>query len=168
LTFGAGSLWLAANGSGERWRSARPTDAAQGAGEVFRVDPATGRTVRRYPVPGGGGVHGIDFDPFDEGMLWVTTLKRKTLTQMRIEDWTELRSLPLPYSHAHGVVRVEDGIWVVHKMDWVIVKLDLRDGSVRDRIEIPRDHPELHCLSACGAGFLYCDATSGWVVRIAL
>jgi hypothetical protein len=66
------------------------------------------------------------------------------------------------------VVRVEDGVWVVHKTHWLIVKLDAHDGSVLDRIEVPRRHPEIHCLSAWGNDLLYCDATSGWVVKISL
>jgi hypothetical protein len=66
------------------------------------------------------------------------------------------------------VVRVADGIWVVHKQEWLIVKLDPEDGSVRDRIEIPRDQPEVHGLAREGENLLYCDATSGWIVRVVL
>src|SRR5438034_61598 len=78
LTYGAGSLWLAANGPAGRWRAPRSADAKEGRGEILQVDPATGRTLSRFPVPGGGGVHGIDYDRFDAGMLWVTTLKSQT------------------------------------------------------------------------------------------
>jgi hypothetical protein len=101
-------------------------------------------------------------------MLWVTTLRNQTLTQMRIADWSAQRTLPLPCRAAHGVVRVEDGLWVVHKMEWVIVKLDPTSGRELDRIDIPQDQPEIHCLTGFGDGFLYCDATSGWVVKISL
>jgi hypothetical protein len=31
---------------------------------------------------------------------------------------------------------------------------------------VPADAPEPHCLSADGDDLLYCDATSGWIVRI--
>lgn len=166
LTYGEGSLWLSANGSAKRWRADRATDAEDGAGEILQVDPATGRTRQRYAIPGGGGTHGVEYDRYEEGTLWVTTLKNQTLTQMRIADWSVLRVVPLPYRAGHGVVRAADGVWVVHKMDWVIVKLDPSSGRELARIDIPQDGPEIHCLTAFGDGFLFCDATSGWVVQV--
>jgi streptogramin lyase len=168
LTDGGGALWLAANGSGRRWRAPRPTDASDGAGEILQVDPVRGKTLRRFPVPGGGGTHGLDYDSAEGGSLWLTTLKTRTLTRIRIEDGAVRHTIPLPYGSAHGVVRVADGIWVVHKQEWLIVKLDPEDGSVRDRIEIPRDQPEVHGLAREGENLLYCDATSGWIVRVVL
>jgi hypothetical protein len=166
LTYGEGSLWLAANGSAKRWRAARPGDAQDGAGEIIQVDPETGKTRHRYAVPGGGGTHGVEYDRFEEGTLWVTTLRSQTLTQMRISDWSIQQVVPLPYHAAHGVVRVADGVWVVHKMDWLIVKLDPSSGRELERIDIPQDGPEIHGLTAFGEGFLFCDATSGWIVKI--
>jgi hypothetical protein len=166
LTYGQGSLWLAANGSAKRWRAARPSDAEDGIGEILQVDPETGKTRNRFAVPGGGGTHGVEYDRFEEGTLWVTTLRSQTLTQMRIADWSIQKVVPLPYRAAHGVVRVADGLWVVHKMDWLIVKLDPSSGRELDRIDIPQDRPEIHCLTALGDGFLFCDATSGWIVKI--
>jgi hypothetical protein len=168
LTYAEKALWLAANGSAEIWRPARPTDAAKGQGDILKVDPDTGQTLARYPVPGGGGVHGIEYDPFEAGMLWVTTLKDQTLTKMRIADWTIQHVIPLPYKRAHGVVRVADGVWVVHTADRVIVKLDVKDGRELDRIEVPPPYPEPHCLSIFGPDLLYCDAASGWVTKITL
>lgn len=166
LTYGEGSLWVAANGPASLWRGPRPTDAHPGTSDILRVDPATGRTLQRYPLPGGGGTHGVEYDEFEPGTLWLTTLASQTLTQVRIADWSILRTLPLPYPRAHGVVRVEDGIWVVHTANRVIVKLDLASGSELDRIDVPAPHPEPHCLCRAGADLLYCDATTGWVVRI--
>lgn len=165
LTYGEGALWLAANSSGAgRWRTPRPTDASEG--EILRVDPETGKTLHRFPVPGGGGTHGLDYDTYEPGTLWLTTLRSQTLTQISIADGSIRHVIPLPYHSAHGVVRVEDGIWVVHKLEWAIFKLDPADGTLRDRIEIPREMPEVHGLARDGADLLYCDATTGWVVRI--
>ena len=166
LAWGEGSLWLSANGPGSGWRSARVTDAT--SGEILQVDPETGKTLSRFPLPGGGGTHGVEVDRFAEGTLWLTTLKDQTLTQVRVSDESIQRVLPLPYTRAHGVVRVEDGIWVVHTADRVIVKLDVNTGGEMDRVEVPEPHPEPHGLSACSGGLLYCDATSGWVVKVGL
>jgi streptogramin lyase len=75
--------------------------------------------------------------------------------------------IPLPYERAHGVVRVEDGVWVVHTGDRVIVKLDVVDGAEMERITVPALEPEPHGLSADPDNrFLYCDASTGWVVAI--
>ncbi len=166
LAFGHDALWLAANGPGTLWRAPRPTDAA--SGEILKVDSATGRTLQRWPLPGGGGTHGVEVDPFEPDTIWLTTLKSQTLSKVRISDWSVQKTFPLPYGRAHGVVRVADGIWVVHTADRVIVKLGSASGAEMDRITVPKELPEPHCLSAGGDGLLYCDATSGWIVRIHL
>src|SRR6185436_2327613 len=78
IAFGGGYLWMAANGKAIG-RSARPTDAKAGQGESVQVDPANGKTVKRFPVPGGGGVHGL---VYAENTLWITSLKLKKLSQV--------------------------------------------------------------------------------------
>ena len=164
MTFGDGALWLAANGPGDRWRTVRGTDAK--SGEIFQVDSATGETLGRYPVPEGGGTHGVEYDNYHAGHLWVQTLKNQEIHKVRISDWSIQHTLPLPYGRAHGTVRVEDGLWVTHTSDRVIVKLDLVDGTILDKIEVSEDYPEPHGLSIYGEDFLYCDASSGWVAKI--
>lgn len=166
LGWDGNALWLAANGDAHLWRPARPTDASAHDGAILKVDPKTGATLERYPLPGGGGTHGLELDRFESDTIWLTTLKDQTLSKMRISDWSIQQVIPLPYKRAHGVVRVEDGVWVVHTADRVIVKLALDDGHELDRIEVPEPHAEPHGLSYYGDGFIYCDASSGWVATI--
>src|SRR3982074_1132450 len=64
IAYGGGFLWMAANGKAIG-RPAKSTDATKG--EVIKVDPATGRTVARFPVPDGGGVHGL---VYAQDTLW--------------------------------------------------------------------------------------------------
>ncbi len=166
LSYGGGALWLAANGPSTLWRPARATDAQPGLSDIFKVDPQTGATLQRYPLPIVGGTHGLDYDHYEADTIWLTTLKDQTLSKVRISDWRVQQVLPLPYGRAHGVARVEDGIWVVFTANRVIVKLDAADGRELDRIEVPAEMPEPHGLSIYGEDLLYCDATSGWVVKI--
>ncbi len=63
---------MAANGKAVG-RPARPTDAT--TGEVVKVDPRSGKTVARYPIPGGGGVHGLKYSP--EGLRVIHKLDGK-------------------------------------------------------------------------------------------
>ena len=151
LTWGDGSLWLAANGPGTLWRPARPTDAAKGHGDILRVDPVTGATLGRWPVPDGGGVHGIEYDPLEPGYLWVTTLHSQTLSKVWTADWRVDHVLPLPLPRAHGVVRVPDGIWVVHTSHRVIVK---HKGAAFSETKTPRpvaDPAKLAVLTTASA-----------------
>lgn len=166
MAYGEGVLWLAANGPGERWRPVRDTDAKPGVSEIFKVDPDTGKTLGRYPIPDGGGTHGVEYDHHDEGHLWVQTLRDQVTHKVRISDWSVQKTLPLPYGRGHGTVRVEDGLWVTHTSDRLIVKLDLEDGTPIAQIEVPEDCPEPHGLSIYGDDFLYCDAASGWIAKI--
>lgn len=167
MAYGEGALWLAANGPGTLWRPARPADAAPGSGAILKVDPASGKTLMRRPVPGGGGVHGIEYDHEEPGHLWVTTLKQQTLSQVRIADWQVVHAIRLPHGRAHGVVRSGRGVWVVHTSDRILVHLDVRDGRELERVTVPAGEPEPHGLTAWeGDDLAYCDATSGWVVRV--
>jgi hypothetical protein len=166
MCYDGSSLWLAANGPGDRWRPRRPTDAS--TGEILKVDPATGDTIMRRALPGGGGTHGLDIDKYQEGLIWLGTLRQKTMSLVRIADWEVIGTIPLTYERGHGVVRVEDGLWVAHTTDRVILKLDTSDGRELDRIDIPGYEPEPHGVSIYGDDLIYCDASSGWVVQITL
>ena len=166
LTHDGSALWLAANGPGERWRPSRSTDTKEG--EVLKVDPRTSKTIMRREIPGGGGTHGLDINHHDKGLVWLSTLAQKTMSLTRIEDWSVVHTIPLPKERGHGVVSVADGIWVAFTTDRLILKLDARDGDELDRIKVPGYEPEPHGLTAYGDGFLYCDASTGWIVKVTL
>lgn len=166
ISFDGEALWLAANGAASLWRPPRVHDAQPHMGEILKIVPATGATLERYPLPGGGGTHGVEYDPYEPGIIWLTTLKSQTLSKVRISDWQVLHTIELPHERGHGVVRVSDGIWVVHTADRTIVKLDVETGSEITRIDVPTAEPEPHGLSIFGEELLYCDATTGWIVQI--
>jgi sugar lactone lactonase YvrE len=152
IAYGGGYLWMAANGKA-LWRPARPTDAT--TGQIIQVDPATGATIARHPVPGGGGVHGLEFA---EGKLWITSLKLEKLSQVDPNDFRVLRQIPVHLSRAHGLGWDPPGIWCMHSNDWVIHKLDARDGAVLEVITIPKGNPEPHGMCIHDGHLYYCDA----------
>ena len=102
-------------------------------------------------------------------MLWLTTIHSDTISQVASEDWSVVRSFPITLGGGtHGIVRVDDGMWVAHRTTKRILKLDIDTGRELDVIQIPDAMPEPHGLSIFGDDLLYCDATTGWVVKITL
>lgn len=152
MAYGGGYLWMAANGLTTR-RPRRPTDSADGA--VVKVDPATGKTVGRYPPPGGGGVHGLEYA--SDG-LWIDTPGSHTLSLVDPKDFHLIHQIPMKLDRSHGLARDKDGIWAAFATDRVIQKLDVKDGTVLAQLTLSKEDPQPHGL-CMHAGFLYyCDA----------
>ncbi len=166
MCYAHGSLWLAANGAADLWRPARTTDAVAHMGEVLEVDAASGATLSRHSIPGGGGTHGIEVDWVQEGYIWLSTLKYQTLSKVKMSDWSVVATLPLLHDRSHGLVRAHESLWLVYTNQRQIVEMDTETGEVGRIVQIPEDMPEPHGLTREGSHFLYCDATSGWIVRI--
>jgi streptogramin lyase len=152
IAYGAGYLWMAANGKA-LGRPGKPTDAT--TGEIIQADPRTGNTVARHRVPGGGGVHGLEFA---EGALWITSLSLRKLSQVDPKDFRVIHQIPLHLDRAHGLAWDPPGIWCVHTSDRVIHKLDAKDGRILEQITFPPDGPEPHGLSMHQGRLYFCDA----------
>jgi sugar lactone lactonase YvrE len=174
VAYGGGALWLGANGK-SLFRERRPTD--RDGGEIVKADPKTGKTLERYPIPDGGGVHGV---VWDNGTLWMTCFKWKALAQVRVKDWKVSHQIPVEYGRAHGLALDGDGIWCVFSNDYLIQKLSRKDGKVLDQIQLARGKdPDPHGADIHEGLLHYCDAgmqhpnpklietpTSGYVCRI--
>jgi sugar lactone lactonase YvrE len=152
IAFGAGAVWMAANGPAVG-RARRPADAT--TGEIVKADPATGKTLARYPVPGGGGVHGLEFA---EHTLWITSLKLQKLSQVDPKDFRLIRQIPVHLGRAHGLAWDPPGIWCMHSTDRVIHKLDANDGRILEIITLSKDDPDPHGMSMHDGHLYYCDA----------
>jgi len=74
-----------------------------------------------------------------------------------------IRTLDLPHPRSHGVVRVEDGIWIAFTSNLVLIKFDVETNEEMDRIDVPESHPAPHGLSAYPGGLIYCDSSTGWI-----
>lgn len=152
IAFGDGALWMAANGRAIG-RPPRPADAT--TGEIVKADPNTGKTLARYPVPGGGGVHGLEFA---EGTLWVTSLKLRMLSQVDPKDFRVLHQIPVHLERAHGLAWDPPGIWCMHSTDRVIHKLDAGDGHIIEQITLSKSDPDPHGMCMYRGHLYYCDA----------
>ena len=152
IAYGGGFLWMAANGKATG-RPPRPTDAT--TGEVIKTDPATGKTVARYPVPGGGGVHGLEFA---EGKLWLTSLKIQKLSLVDPKDFHLIQQIPVHLGRAHGLAWDKGAIWCMHSTDRVIQKLDAKDGRILEQITLAKDDPDPHGMCLYKGHLYYCDA----------
>jgi streptogramin lyase len=146
---------MAANGRAIG-RPARPTDAT--TGEVIKADPATGKTAARYPIPGEGGVHGLEFA---EGTLWLTSLKIQKLSQVDPQDFHVIHQIPVHLGRAHGLAWDRGAIWSMHSNDRMIHKLDAKDGRLLAQITLSKDDPDPHGMCLHNGHLYYCDAGIG-------
>lgn len=174
IAYGDGHLWMAANGKA-LWRDAKPTDTAAGAGQIVKADVHTGKTVARYDVPGSGGVHGV---LFSEGTLWITTLKQQKLTQVNPKTFEIIRQIPCKLGRAHGLDIYKGFMWCMFSNDRQIHKMDMKDGTVLEIIQLGKDDPDPHGMCIYNGHLHYCDAgiapsgkpnnsaDAGWVCRI--
>ncbi|MEO7142717.1 MAG: hypothetical protein ABI165_04365 [Bryobacteraceae bacterium] len=173
IAYGGGFLWMSANGKAVG-RAPRPTDAK--SGEIVKVDPETGRTVARYPVPDGGGVHGC---VYVDGALWMTCFKWKAIVQVDAKDFHVMHKIPIALTRPHGLAWEPPGMWVMFSNDYVIQKLNVKDGRVLDEIKLTKGHdPDPHGMDLYEKHLYYCDAgispgakdsgspNAGWIVRI--
>lgn len=154
IAFGGNFLWMAANGSALR-REPRPTDASSGT--VLKVNPETGRTLARHPIPGGGGVHGLTWA---EDTLWITTLRNKSLTQVN-SDFSIRHSIPVSLDRAHGLAWDQGSIWCMFSNDYVLHKLDVTAGRILEAIQLSRSDPDPHGMTMHNGIFYYTDAGIG-------
>jgi len=152
IAFGDGAVWMAANGPAVG-RPPRDTDAK--SGEVVKADAKTGKTLARYPVPGGGGVHGLEFA---EGTLWLTSLKIRKLSQVDPKDFHVIHQIPVHLDRAHGLAWDPPGIWVMHSTDRVIQKLHSADGRILEQITLSKDDPDPHGMCMYKGHLYYTDA----------
>lgn len=151
IAFGGGFLWMAANGRAVG-RAPRPHDAT--SGEIVKVDPATGRTAARLPVPGGGGVHGL---LWAQDSLWVTTLRRRSLTRIDATGKV-LHEIPVTLDRAHGLGWDGTALWCMFSNDRVIHRLDPRDGAVLEVLRLAADDPDPHGMEWYQGSIYYSDA----------
>ena len=176
MAVGGGYIWMAANGKAIG-RPAKPTDAT--TGEIIQCDLQTGKTVKRHRVPGGGGVHGLEFA---EGKLWITSLALQKLTLVDPKDFSMVRQIPAKLGRAHGLAFVREKgkarIWCMHSTDFELHKVDAETGELLEKVILAKTDPDPHGMCMHKGHLYYCDAgiappgvpsnslSSGYICRI--
>ena len=116
------------------------------------MDPANGKTLARYPIPGESGVHGLDFS---EGKLWINLLHLQKLSLVNPGDFRLIRQISMHLGRAHGLAWDRGAIWSMHSTNRIIHKLAAMDGRILEAVVLSPSDPEPHGMCLC-QGRLYC------------
>jgi len=153
MGFGGGYLWMGANG-GPIGRLPRPNEPK--FGRIVQVDPDTGRTIGVFPVPDGGGVHGV---LYADGSLWITCFKWNAVVRIDPLTYKAGDRFPLHLTRPHGLAWDPPGMWVGYSNDYVFLKQDIGDGHVLEVVTLEKGKdPDPHGMDMYQGKMYYCDA----------
>ena len=155
LAVGAGYVWISCNGGVHGRRPARPTD--EPFGEIVQADPETGKTVKRWKVPWGNGIHGITYVAQTHS-LWVTALGISALVEMDPKDLRVLRIIGLHGDRPHGLDWDDGAVWCLFAGDRLAQKIDPDSRKVLQIIKISDHDPDPHGMCIHEHQMYYCDA----------
>lgn len=136
--------------------------------EILKVDRANGKTLAAFETPGASktGAHGLEWRG---GRLWMAVPPSATIYQVDVENgFRVVHSIPAPGNRPHGIAWEGDDLWCVETNHRAIYRLNPRDGSILQKVEIPEPHPEPHGMTFWDGCFWYCDAGSRAVCRVQL
>jgi glutamine cyclotransferase len=155
---------------------ARTIDRAGDAGTAFdgtylyqiaearidKIDPATGDVMASIPAPGHGRDSGL---AWAEGSLWVGQYRDRKILQIDPDTGAVLRTIE-SNRFVTGVTWVDGelwhGTWEGDESD--IRRIDPRDGSVLERLEMPSG-TAVSGMESDGADLFYCGGGASGKVR---
>lgn len=158
LAVGAGYFWIGSNGSVRNRRPARPTDRPYG--ELRQIDMKTGKAVKTFRMPWGGGIHGVAFN-HQTGTLWVTALSIDAVAELDINDNMRiLKMFPVGNSdRAHGLDFDNGMVWVMFAGEREARKFDPDGGRVLEIVTLSKtSDPDPHGMCIHNGYMYYCDA----------
>jgi hypothetical protein len=168
ITIGTGGAW---------WITS--TKGINGSPPVtLKVDPATGKTLKRWVTPGWGYYGGVTRDRGSpsgghdvkwagNGRYWMAVPASGRIFLMEGESGQIVRSIPAPVLRTHGLAIDGDYLWSVGSDYAQIHKLDNRDGKIVAKIQLDKKaDPAVHGLEIRNGTLWYCDAQSGWVCTL--
>jgi sugar lactone lactonase YvrE len=152
IAAGGGYVWMAANGAAQL-RPKRPTDLEKG-GRICKLDIKTGESVKDYPTPNGGGLHGLLW-ALDS--LWITQFGPNKILQADADLHIQ-HSFPAPLNRAHGMGWDGQHLWCMFSNDFRILKFDVKDGKVLEAIQLDSTDPDPHGMTWWNGHLYCCDA----------
>ena len=159
------------------------TKALQGPPVTLVVDPASGKTLKKWVTPG-WGFYGPDRKPrpgqppetpsggqdvkwAGNGRYWLAVPASGRIFLMDEASGKPVRSIVAPVNRTHGLAIDGDYLWSVAADFWQIQKLDARTGKIVAKIQLDKNtDPAIHGLELKSGVLWYCDAGQGWVCNL--
>src|SRR6476659_7172099 len=167
ITIGDGGAW---------WITS--TKALNGPPVTLKVDPQTGKTIKKWVTPGwgyygavtaerGSPSGGHDVKWAGNGRYWMAVPASGRIFLIQGETGAILRSIPAPVLRTHGLAIDGNYLWSVASDYAQIQKLDSRDGKIVGKIQLDKaSDPQVHGLELKDGVLWYCDASKGWVCNL--
>lgn len=152
---------------------------------LLRVDPGSGKTLKKLPTPGAGvvkwgirgpnspvtGAHGLESR---RNELWVAVPPAVAIYVLNPEDGSVLRSLPAPGVRPHGLGWDPDGaLWCAESNYRSFFKIAPASGRILRQILLPAREPEVngsvvvpHGMTVWNRQIWFCVAETGEVYRL--
>ena len=159
------------------------TKALQGPPVTLVVDPASGKTLKKWVTPG-WGFYGPDRPPrpgqppetpsgghdvkwAGNGHYWMAVPASGRIFLMDEASGKPVRSIVAPVNRTHGLAIDGNYLWSVAADFWQIQKLDARTGKIVGKIQLDKNtDPAIHGLELKDGVLWYCDAGRGWVCNL--
>jgi hypothetical protein len=160
------------------------TKVKTGNPSTLKVDPKTGKTLKKWETPGWGiygayatrvpkpgdlplasGGHGVKWA--GKSQYWMAVPASGKLFLMNAEAGTVARSIQAPTIRTHGIALDGEYIWCVGSDEAEIYKLRMSDGGIVGRIVLDKaNDPSVHGLDMKDGVLWYCDANKGWICSL--
>lgn len=160
------------------------TKVKTGNPSTLKVDPRTGKTLKKWETPGWGiygayttrvpkpgdlplasGGHGVKWAGKDQ--YWMAVPASGKVFLMNAEAGTVARSIQAPTIRTHGIALDGEHIWCVGSDEAEIYKLRMSDGAIVGRIALDKaNDPSVHGLDIKDGVLWYCDANKGWICSL--
>jgi sugar lactone lactonase YvrE len=159
------------------------TKALQGPPVTLVVDPASGKTLKKWVTPGWGfygpdrparpdrpadtpsGGHDVKWA--GNGHYWMAVPASGRIFLMDEASGKPVRSIVAPVNRTHGLAIDGNYLWSVAADFWQIQKLDARTGKIVGKIQLDKNtDPAIHGLELKDGVLWYCDAGKGWVCNL--
>ena len=160
------------------------TKVVTGNPSTLKVDPKTGKTLKKWETPGFGiygsyltrerkpgelplesGGHGVKWA--GKGQYWLATPAGGKLYLINAEAGTVARTIQAPTIRTHGIALDGNHIWCVGSDEAEIYKLQMSDGVIVAKIVLDKvNDPSVHGLDIKDGVLWYCDAAKGWICNL--